>query len=229
MGAPRTPGRPRRPAAPPAREMPVSATHHHKYARLSRGPYYEPVVRTARAYLATAIADPRAGEGVHWALSCLPGTTPWRLAAVTMRITDMLVVNRPRPGQTGVQAQVLLQRSTLHSGFGGPHAARDALAGNAPGGDAMAGGALDGDTPAGGALDGDALGGGLRLTDSDYYDAGPDQALLEGPWQDMIAALAHPVVADAARHLAAHLMAGRRTLHWRGHNRLLAADALDPA
>jgi hypothetical protein len=176
--------------------VPVSATHHHKYARLAGGPYFEPVVLTARAYLAAAVADPRAGEGVYWALSCLPATTRWRLSAVTMRITDALVISKPRPGQTGVQALMLVEQSTLEEGFGDRQAARDLLP-------------------------------GVDIVDSDYYDAGPDQALIRGPWAELVTALANPVVATAARQIAGRIMAGGRTLHWRGHNRLLAADALD--
>ena len=178
------------------REVPVSAIHHHKYTRLSRGPYFEPVVATARAYLTAAVPGAPASAGVYWALSCLPATTRWRLSAVTMRITDMLVITRPRPGETGVQALAIVQRSALQEGFGYRRAARDPLP-------------------------------GLDITDSDYHGAGPDQALIRGPWQDLVAALTNPLVAEAARLLAEQVMATGRTLHWRGHNHLLTNDVLD--
>lgn len=187
-----TPPRGRRSAG----EVPVSATHHHKYARLSGGPYFEPVVVTARAYLAAAIADPRGTEGEYWAISCLPGTTRWRLSAVTMRTMDALVIYRPRPGESGVQALMIVERSALEDGFGGRQAAGQRL-------------------PA------------VDIVDSDYYGAGPDQALLRGPWREVAAALSDPVVAEAARLLADRMMAQGRTLHWRGHNRLLVNDILD--
>lgn len=175
----------------------ASATHHRKYHRLAAGPYHEPVVTTARAYLAAAIDNPRATEGEYWALSCLPGTTRWRLSALTMRTMDALVVNKPREAaQIGVQALMIVVRSVLDGGFGGRQAARDAF-------------------PA------------LEIVDSEYYEAGPDQVLIQGPWRDFVAALAHPVVVESVALLATRMMGIGRTLHFRGHNRLLVADVLD--
>ena len=66
----------------------------------------------------------------------------------------------------------------------------------------------------------------LRIVDSDYYEAGPDQALMSGAWNDLAAALAHPLVAAAVRALAQRMMGMGRTLHWRGHNYLLVDDVL---
>jgi hypothetical protein len=88
-----------------------------KYEKLARGPYFGPVVDLARAYVAAAIADPAATEGVYWALSCLPGTSPRRLCALTMRITDILVINKADAG-TAVDALVIVERSTFEEGFG---------------------------------------------------------------------------------------------------------------
>lgn len=173
----------------------VSETHHRKYHRLARGPFYEPVVATARAYLAVAVDRPARTARDYWSLSCLPGTTPWRLSALTMRTMDALVVNKPRPGQEGVQALTIVERSTVDTGFGGRAAAEAAL-------------------------------DGVRIEDSDYYEGGPDQALLQGPWRDLVAALGHPVVAEAVRAMATRMMGIGRTLHWRGHNALLVDDVL---
>ena len=174
----------------------VSAHHHRMYARLVAGPYYEPVVQTARAYLAAAVDDPDGTERDYWALSCLPATTARRLDAVTMRSMDALVVNKPRPAVTGVQAFMIVERSTLDGSFGSREAARDAL-------------------PA------------MTIVDSDYYDAGPDQVLIHGPWRDFVAVLADPVVAESVHRLTQRIMGMGRALHWRGHNRLLADDVLD--
>jgi hypothetical protein len=181
--------------APTPRSLTVSETHHRKYHRLARGPFHEPVVTTARAYLAAAIEDPDRTERDYWSLSCLPGTTPWRLSALTMRTMDALVINKPKAGQSGVQALMIVEKSTLDEGFGG-RAAADA--------------ALD----------------GVEIEDSDYYEAGPDQALVHGPWRDFVVALEHPVVVASVRALAARMMAIGRTLHWRGHNALLVDDVL---
>ncbi len=96
-----------------------------RYERLARGPYFQPVVDLATAYVAGAIADPVGTEGVYWALSCLPGTTPRRLAALTMRITDILVIYRAEPVESlRVDALVIVERSTLEERFGGRAAAR---------------------------------------------------------------------------------------------------------
>jgi hypothetical protein len=172
--------------------MPTDARHYRKYSELARSGFYEPVVETARAYLAVAVEDPRRSQGDGWALSCLPGTTPWRLSAVTMRTMDMLVVNRPRGAEQDVQAIVVLERSTL----------RAALA------DAPA------DPP------------GVQIVASDYHEAGPDQALIRGPWRRVVDALDEPAVIEAVRSLSERIIARGRTLHWRGHNQLLVDDVL---
>jgi hypothetical protein len=90
-----------------------------RYERLARGPYFAPVVDLATAYVAAALTDAADTEGEFWALSCLPGTSPRRLSALTMRITDILVVNKAEPGpDTSVEALVIVERSTFEEGFG---------------------------------------------------------------------------------------------------------------
>jgi hypothetical protein len=176
--------------------MRASLTAQRKYAMLARGPFFEPVVETVRAYLAAGVPDPARTERDYWALSCLPGTTPRRLSALTMRTMDALVINKPRPTESGVQVLMIVEKSTLDGGFGGREAVRDALP-------------------------------GLSIVDSDYYEAGPDQALVSGVWSELVAALAHPLVAAAVAALVERMMAMGRTLHWRGHNYLLVDDVLD--
>jgi hypothetical protein len=167
-----------------------------KYEVLARGPFLEPVVEVARAYVAAAIPDPEGTERHYWALSCLPGTTPRRLSAITMRTMDVLVAYRAGTGADArVDALVIVERSTLEAGFG----SRAAAAGQHP---------------------------RLRFADSDYYDAGPDQLLISGAHDDLVKALRDDIVADAARRLAARAMGRGRVLHWRGHNDFLADHVL---
>jgi hypothetical protein len=175
--------------------MRASLTAHRRYAALARGPFFEPVVGTVRAYLAAAVPEPFRTERDGWSLSCLPGTTPRRLSALTMRTMDALVINRPGPDERGAQALMIVARSALDGGFGGREAARDALP-------------------------------ELRVVDSAYHEAGPDQALVSGAWEELVVALGHPVVVAAVRELAERMMGMGRTLHWRGHNYLLADDVL---
>lgn len=91
-----------------------------RFERLQDGPWFEQVVDLAAAYVRGALPDARASEGVTWALSCLPGTTPRRLSALTMRITDILVVNRPaQPAEGDVDALVIVSRSEIEAAFPG--------------------------------------------------------------------------------------------------------------
>ena len=95
-------------------------TMQRKYDRLARGEFFEPVVQVATAYVAAAMPGAVATEGEYWALSCLPGTTPGRLSALTMRATDIVVIYQVLPKTPGspVDALMIVERSTLESGFG---------------------------------------------------------------------------------------------------------------
>jgi hypothetical protein len=174
-------------------------TKQRKYEALARGPYFEPVVDLARAYVVAAIDDPSATEGEFWALSCLPGTSPRRLSALTMRIADILVISKVEPlSSHQVEALVIVERSTLEAGFG-----RRALARRRH--------------PR------------LRFTDSDYHGAGLDQMMISGPARPMVRAFADERVAEAARRMARYMMDSGRVMHWRGHNPMLADHALGRA
>jgi hypothetical protein len=166
-------------AAPAKRALSIDATKQRKYEKLARGPFFEPVVKLARAYVLAAIADPVGTEGVFWALSCLPGTTPGRLSALTMRITDILVIYRTEPAPAvEVEALVIVERSTLEEGFGTRAAARRRHP-------------------------------RVRFTDSEYHGAGMDQMMISGPWRPMVRALGDERVAEAARQMAEYMMRGR--------------------
>jgi hypothetical protein len=176
-----------------------------KYEKLARGPYFGPVVDLAAAYVAAAIADPTGTEGEYWALSCLPGTSPRRLCALTMRIADILVINKAAPApapapapSTDVEALMIVERSTLEEGFG-----RRALARRRH--------------PR------------LRFTDSEYHGAGFDQMMISGPVGPMVRCLGDERVAEAARRMAEYMMDSGRVMHWRGHNPLLADHVLGRA
>src|SRR5258708_6156370 len=95
-------------------------TMQRKYDRLAAGEVFAAVVEVPTAYVAAAIVDAAATEGEYWALSCLPGTTPGRLSALTMRATDIVVIYQARPKTPGspVDALMIVERSTLESGFG---------------------------------------------------------------------------------------------------------------
>jgi hypothetical protein len=174
-------------------------TKQRKYEQLARGPFFEPVVELARAYVAAAIDDPAGTERVYWALSCLPGTTPRRLSALTMRITDILVVYRSRRAPTTeADALVIVERSALEAGFGSREVARERYP-------------------------------RLRFTDSDYHGAGIDQMMVSGPGEELVRGLRDEAVADAARLMARRMMRGGRVMHWRGHNPLLADHVLGRA
>lgn len=170
-----------------------------KYELLARSEFFEPVVDLATAYVAAAIDDPAGTEGEFWALSCLPGTTPRRLSALTMRITDILVIYRVEPVQTTqVEALMIVERSTLEEGFGTRASARRRYP-------------------------------RLRFTDSDYHGAGMDQMMISGPWKHMVRSLRDEYVVEAARQMAGRMMGFGRVMHWRGHNPLLADHVLGRA
>ncbi|MET7421132.1 hypothetical protein [Dactylosporangium sp. NPDC005555] len=175
-------------------------TMQRKYDRLARGEFFEPVVTVAAAYVAAAMPDAAATEGEYWALSCLPGTTPGRLSALTMRATDIVVIYQVIPKTPGspVDALMIVERSALESGFGGrAKAARKYRH--------------------------------LHFEDSTYYGAGEDQMMVRGPYDEIAAVLGNPVVAEAAAALASRVMGSGRTLFARGHNRILADHALGRA
>jgi len=170
-----------------------------KYERLARGPYFAPVVDLATAYVAAALTDPAGTEGEFWALSCLPGTSPRRLSALTMRITDILVINKAEPIEDAkVEALVIVERSTFEEGYGRWALARKRYP-------------------------------RLRFTESEYHGAGPDQMMISGPAGPMVRVLGDDRVAEAARRMADFMMDSGRVMHWRGHNPMLADHALGRA
>lgn len=102
------------PQAERQRELRARLSVYSKFDSLARGPYLEPVLDVMSAYLAAAIDDPVATAGEYWALSCLPGTTKQRVSALTMRITDILVVNRV---DHRAEALVIVERSSVETAF----------------------------------------------------------------------------------------------------------------
>jgi hypothetical protein len=178
------------------RHLRADPTKQRKYELLAQSPFFAPVVDLARAYVTAAITDPARTEGEFWALSCLPGTTPGRLSALTMRITDILVIYKAEgPETVQVKALMIVERSTLEAGFGTRAVARRRHP-------------------------------RLRFTDSDYHGAGVDQMMISGPCAQMVRSLRDEPVADAARQMAARMMRNGRVMHWRGHNPLLADHVL---
>jgi hypothetical protein len=178
------------------RDLRARLATYDRFEKLARGPFFEPVVEVVRAYLDAAIPEPAGTEGVYWALSCLPGTTPRRLSALTMRITDILVLNRPASGPPApVDALVIVARSTLAAGFGSQAAAQRSYP-------------------------------RLHLSESDYHGAGMDQLMISGPAEELARCLRDARAAAAARAMASQMMASGRVLHWRGHNPLLVDHAL---
>jgi hypothetical protein len=170
-----------------------------KYERLAAGEYFGPVVEVATAYVAAAITDAAATEGEFWALSCLPGTTPGRLSALTMRATDIVVIYKTTAAASSpVEALMIVERSTIEAGFGSRQAAEDRHP-------------------------------GVRFTDSSYYGAGEDQMMVSGPHHEFAGVLGDAVVAEAAQAVARRVMDQGRVLFWRGHNRLLADHVLGRA
>lgn len=167
-----------------------------RFERLGGSPWFEQVVDLASAYIRGALPNARASEGVTWAISCLPGTTPRRLSALTMRITDILVVNRPaQAGERDVDALVIVSRSEIETGFPGRPTPEEAYP-------------------------------SLSFRASDYHGAGHDQMMIRGPGPELARCLRDPRVAAAARKLAAGVMREGRVMHWRGHNALLVDEAI---
>lgn len=68
----------------------------------------------------------------------------------------------------------------------------------------------------------------LAVAATHYRDAGEDQLSVAGRARDLVAALRQDRFASAARELAARVMR-HRTIHWRGHNYLLADHVLGRA
>jgi len=181
------------------RHLRADPTKQRKYELLAQSPFFAPVVDLASAYVAATIADPAGTEGEYWALSCLPSTTPRRLSALTMRITDILVIYQAEPAQTAqVEALMIVELSTLEAGFGTRELARKRYP-------------------------------RLRFTDSDYHGAGTDQMMISGPCAHMVRSLRDELVVEAAREMASRMMHGGRVMHWRGHNSLLADHVLGRA
>lgn len=88
-----------------------------KFERMEASPYLAAVVEAVRAYLDAAVADPVATERDRWSLSCLPSTFPDRLAAVSMKWMEVLVLNEPeRPGDP-LPAFVIVRQSMLDTTF----------------------------------------------------------------------------------------------------------------
>ena len=175
-------------------------TQQRRYDRLAAGGYFAPVVDVATAYVTAAIADAAATEGEFWALSCLPGTTPGRLSAITMRATDIVVIYKTVPAlaRSPVDALIIVERSSLEAGFGSRESAQRRYP-------------------------------HIRFSDSTYHGAGEDQMMLSGPHDGMVTVLGDAVVAEAAKALAQRVMCQGRVLFWRGHNRLLADHVLGRA
>lgn len=168
-----------------------------RFERLAGGPYFDSVVAANRAYLDAVVPDAVATERDHWALSCLPGTRtdPPRLSAVSMKTMETFVLHEPTEPGAGAPAEGFL-------------VVRKSV--------------LDGHwTPAGFR----AAHPGLTRWPSDYVDAGPDQEVLAGDVEDLIAALGDERVVLAARALTEPLLRSR-TLHARGHNQPLADAVL---
>src|SRR3954452_7479406 len=88
-------------AHPEQRGRKVDETKHRKYERLAAGPYFEPVVELATAYVSAAIADPQRTGGGFWALSSLPATTPRRRSAWTSGSADVFAMSWSEPVQAG--------------------------------------------------------------------------------------------------------------------------------
>ncbi|KAB1156485.1 hypothetical protein F6X68_11430 [Micromonospora sp. AMSO12t] len=168
-----------------------------RFERLADGPYLDSVVAANRAYLDAVVPDAAATERDHWALSCLPGTRtdPPRLSAVSMKTMETFVLHEPTEPGAGAPAEGFL-------------VVRKSV--------------LDGHwTPAGFR----AAHPAITRWPSDYVDAGPDQEVLAGDVEDLIAALADERVVLAARALTEPLLQSR-TLHARGHNQPFADAVL---
>ncbi|MFC6015206.1 HNH endonuclease [Plantactinospora solaniradicis] len=167
-----------------------------QFDRLRASAFFPAVVAANRAYLEVAVPDAAETEREYWALSCLPGTRPGRLSAVSMRRMETFVLGEPADpsGAEPAVGFVIVRRSTLTRRWPTPEALGETFP-------------------------------GLTVEDSDYVDAGPDQARIRGRHDELTAALADGDFAAAVRDLAESLLTGR-TSHKPGHNYQLADEVL---
>jgi hypothetical protein len=154
------------------------------------------VVAANQAYLRAAVPDAAATERDHWALSCVPGTTPGRLSAISIKTMETFVLHEPDEpdGAGSAKAFVIVRRSTLERY-------------------SDSGRVLDESLP------------GLNFEASDYRDPGPNQIRVRGWHHEIMAALGDEYFAAAARELVTPLLASR-TMHGRGHSYQLADHVL---
>ncbi|MFF0172471.1 HNH endonuclease [Micromonospora profundi] len=169
--------------------------------RLMSSPYYEAVVAANRSYLSIAVPDPEMTEREYWALSCLPSTRTItrRLSAVSMKTMETFVLYEPtQPLGDGVTSGFVIVR-------------RSTLNRHWPTAQAFAR-----RFPA------------LTVEQSDYVDAGPDQARVSGPHYELMAAFDDEDFAEAIRDLVGPLLTSR-TIHSRGHSYPLVDQVLERA
>ncbi|SCG45885.1 HNH endonuclease [Micromonospora zamorensis] len=172
-----------------------------QFERLSESAYYSAVVEANRAYLDVAVPNPAGTEREYWTLSCLPNTksSPRRLSAVCMRTMETFVLHQPLdPENQDVAEGFVVVRQSV-------------LRRHWPTGRALAR-----EFP------------GLTEERSDYRDAGPDQARVCGPYDQLVAALADERFAAAVRHLTSALLTAR-TMQGAGHSHRLVDEVLDRA
>ncbi|MBE1486766.1 HNH endonuclease [Plantactinospora soyae] len=167
-----------------------------QFERLRDGSYFAAVVAANRAYLEVAVPDPAETEREFWALSCLPRTRAGRLSTISMKGMETFVLHQPA------------DRSVAGPAAGFVIVRRSTLTRHWPTPEALAG-----TFP------------GLTIEDSDYVDAGPDQARVRGRRDELTAALADEDFAAAVRDLAESLLTSR-TSHRSGHNYQLADEVL---
>ncbi|WP_319462713.1 hypothetical protein [Micromonospora sp. RTP1Z1] len=170
-----------------------------RFDRLLRSRYFDAVVAANRAYLEVAIPEAATTEREHWALSCLPSTTPGRLSAISIKTMETFVLheNPDDDADGSVAAFVIVRRSVLEQHWKAVEALDEAFP-------------------------------GLDADESDYRDATADQIRIWGWHDEMIPAFEDERFAAAARDLAMPLLASR-TMQWRGHNYQLADHVLDRA
>ncbi|GGM21340.1 hypothetical protein GCM10011608_02510 [Micromonospora sonchi] len=179
--------------------MRADASKQERFDRLLQSPYFDAVVAANRAYLDVAIPDAARTEREHWALSCLPGTTPGRLSAISAKTMETFVLHEnPDDDAHGpASAFVIVRRSVLGQHWSTAEALDEAFP-------------------------------GLDLEESDYRDATPDQVRIWGWHDEMIRAFEDDRFAAAVRDLVDPLL-DSKTMHWRGHNYQLADHVLDRA
>jgi hypothetical protein len=158
---------------------PWDASKQARFDDLRRRPYAGTVIAANRAYLAAARAEPPAGAGDRWVLTCLPSTGDGtRLSAVSMLNMETFVLHlaegRPEP----VRGFAIVRRGAALAAFGTEAAIRDEF-------------------------------GLADVYESSYRAAGFDQLALAGDAASLVRALADERVAEAARELADFLTRSR--------------------